>query len=73
MLAMAVSGGLIGMGSAFFGLGPAAGFQGGPPFDLDYVALALTLLAGSRPSGVVLAALFWKDTTAAIAAATTKP
>ena len=59
MLAMSISGGLIGMGSAFFGLGPAAGFQGGPPFDLGYVALALTLLAGSRPSGVVLAALFY--------------
>jgi simple sugar transport system permease protein len=59
MLAMSVSGGLVGMGSAFFGLGPADGFSGGPPFDLGYVAIALTLLAGSRPSGVVLAALFY--------------
>jgi len=59
MLAMSISGGLIGMGSAFFGLGPAAGFQGGPPYDLGYVAIALTLLAGSRPGGVVLAALFY--------------
>src|SRR4029079_6461594 len=46
-----------GMGSAFFGLGPAGGFSGGPPYDLGYVAIALTLLAGSRPGGVVLAAL----------------
>jgi simple sugar transport system permease protein len=59
MLAMSLSGGLVGMGSAFFGLGPAGGFQGGPPFDLGYVAIALTLLVGSRPSGVVVAALFY--------------
>ena len=30
MLAMFVSGGLVGMGSALFGLGPAQGFSGGP-------------------------------------------
>jgi simple sugar transport system permease protein len=59
IFAMSVSGGLIGMGSAFFGLGPAVGFSGGPPYDLGYVAIALTLLAGSRPSGVVLASLFY--------------
>jgi simple sugar transport system permease protein len=59
MVAMSVSGGLIGMGSAFYGLGPAGGFAGGPPFDLGYVAIALTLLAGSRPAGVVVAALFY--------------
>ena len=59
MLAMSLSGGLVGMGSAFFGLGPAGGFSGGPPNDLGYVAIALTLLAGSRPSGVVVAALFY--------------
>jgi simple sugar transport system permease protein len=58
MLAMSLSGGLVGMGSAFFGLGPAGG-AGGAPFDLGYVALALALLAGLRPSGVVLAALFY--------------
>jgi ABC-type uncharacterized transport system permease subunit len=59
MLAMSISGGLVGMGSAFFGLGPAGGFSGGPPFDLGYVAIALALLAGSRPGGVVVAALFY--------------
>ena len=47
------------MGSAFFGLGPAGGFSGGPQNDLGYVAIALTLLVGSRPSGVVVAALFY--------------
>ncbi len=30
MLAMSLSGGLVGMGSAFFGLGPAFGLSGGP-------------------------------------------
>jgi simple sugar transport system permease protein len=58
MLAMSLSGGLVGMGSAFFGFGPAGGF-GGAPFDLGYVAIALTLLAGSRPGGVVAAALLY--------------
>jgi simple sugar transport system permease protein len=59
MLAMAVSGGLVGMGSAFFGLGPAGGFSGGPSYDFGYAALALVLLAGLRPSRVVVAALFY--------------
>jgi general nucleoside transport system permease protein len=59
MLAMSLSGGLVGMGSAFFGLGPAGGFSGGPSNDLGYVAIALALLAGLRPSGVVVAALFY--------------
>ncbi len=59
MLAMSLSGGLVGMGSAFFGLGPAGGFSGGPANDLGYVALALALLAGLRPSGVVVAAVFY--------------
>jgi ABC-type uncharacterized transport system permease subunit len=59
MLAMSLSGGLVGMGSAFFGLGPAQGFSGGPQNDLGYVAIALALLAGRRPGGVVVAALFY--------------
>ena len=50
MVAMSLSGGLVGMGSAFFGLGPAGGFSGGPSFDLGYVALALAMLAGLRQS-----------------------
>jgi simple sugar transport system permease protein len=59
MLAMTVSGGLVGMGSALFLLGPAAGLPGGPSGDLGYVAIALALLAGRRPGGVVVAALLY--------------
>ena len=58
MLAISLSGALIGLGSAFFELGPAGGF-GGPARDLGFVAIALALLAGLRPSGVVLAALLY--------------
>jgi simple sugar transport system permease protein len=59
MLAMALSGGLVGMGSAFFGLGPAQGVSGAPENHMGYVAIALALLAGRRPSGVVVAALLY--------------
>jgi simple sugar transport system permease protein len=59
VLAMSVSGGLIGMGSALFGLGPASGSAGQPTFMFGYVAIALALLAGRRPGGVVLAALLY--------------
>ena len=59
ILAMSLSGGLVGMGSAFFGLGPAQGFSGGPTSDFGYVAIALALLAGRRPGGVVVAALLY--------------
>jgi simple sugar transport system permease protein len=58
ILAMTLSGGLVGMGSAFFALGPG-GLSGGPSRDMGYVALALALLAGLRPSGVVLVALLY--------------
>ncbi len=59
VLAMSVSGGLVGMSSAFFGLGPASGFSGGPTFEFGSVAIALALLAGRRPGGVVVAALLY--------------
>jgi simple sugar transport system permease protein len=59
MLAMALSGALVGMGSAFFGLGPAAGVGGAPEGHMGYVAIALALLAGRRPCGVVLVALLY--------------
>ncbi len=59
MLAMSLSGGLVGMGSALFLLGPAAGLPGGPSSDMGYVAIALALLAGRRPGGVVVTALFY--------------
>lgn len=59
VLAMTLSGGLVGLGSAFFALGPAGGLSGGPIRGMGYVALALALLAGLRPSGVVLAAVLF--------------
>jgi general nucleoside transport system permease protein len=59
VVAMSLSGGLVGMGSALFLLGPAAGMPGGPSGDMGYVAIALALLAGRRPSGVVVAALLY--------------
>jgi simple sugar transport system permease protein len=59
MLAMSLSGGLVGMGSAFFVLGPAWGTSGGAPYDMGYVAIALALLAGRRPSAVVFVALLY--------------
>jgi simple sugar transport system permease protein len=55
---MTISGGLAGMASAFTLLGPGAGNAGGP-LDLGFVALALALVGGLRPSGVVLAALVY--------------
>lgn len=57
VLAMSLSGGLAGLGSAFLALGPAGGL--GPVGDIGLVALALALLGGLRPSGVVLAALLY--------------
>lgn len=59
MLGMAVSGGLVGLGSAFFALGPAQGLGGGPAINLGYTGLALALIGGLRPSGVVLVALLY--------------
>lgn len=59
MRAMALSGGLVGLGSAFFAFGPADGFGGAPGRDMGYVALALALLGGLRPTGVVLAAVLY--------------
>lgn len=59
ILAMSLSGGLVGLGSSLFLLGPAAGMSGGPSGDMGYVAIALALLAGRRPGGVVVTALFY--------------
>jgi len=56
VLAMSISGGLAGMGGAFLALGPAGGVSGlGPGF----VPLALAMIAGLRPSGIVLVALLF--------------
>jgi simple sugar transport system permease protein len=59
MLAMSLSGGLVGMGAGFFGLGPAWGTPGGPEGNMGYVAIALALLGGRRPSGIVVVALLY--------------
>jgi simple sugar transport system permease protein len=53
---MSISGGLAGMGGAFLSLGPGGALTG---FGLGFVALALALLAGLRPGGIVLAALLF--------------
>ena len=47
------------MGAAFFTLGPATGLLGVPAGDFGYVAIALALLAGRRPGGVVVMALLY--------------
>ena len=59
VVAMSLSGGLIGLGSAFFLLGPADGNAGPPTYAMGYVGLALALIAGLRPAGVVLVALLY--------------
>jgi simple sugar transport system permease protein len=57
VIALMLSGGLAGLGSALVILGPVGAFT--PPGDLGFVAIALALLGGLRPSGVLLAALFY--------------
>ena len=59
ILAMTLSGGLVGMGSAFVTLGPVGAFSFGPSGEVGFVAIALALLGGLRPSGVALAALLY--------------
>ena len=49
ILAMTLSGGLVGMGSAFLALGPARGLSSGP-FDMGYVALALAPIQPNVPT-----------------------
>jgi simple sugar transport system permease protein len=56
VVAMALSGGLAGLGGAFVALGPAAGLSG---YGASFVPLALALLGGLRPSGIVFAALLY--------------
>ncbi|HET7180895.1 MAG TPA: ABC transporter permease, partial [Candidatus Limnocylindrales bacterium] len=56
VIAMSMSGGLAGMGGAFLALGPAGGIEG---TGAGFVALALALIAGLRPSGIVLACLLF--------------
>jgi len=56
VLAMSLSGGLAGMGGAFLALGPAGGLSGS---GAGLVPLALALIAGLRPSGIVLGAVLY--------------
>lgn len=54
--AMTLSGAIAGLASALASLGPGAP---GSPLGFGFVALALALLGGLRPSGVLLIALFY--------------
>ena len=59
MLAMAISGGLAGMGGGFVVLGSVSQLTLDVSGGIGFNAIALALLAALRPSGVVLAALLF--------------
>ena len=59
MLAMAISGGLAGMGGSFLVLGTVGQLQLDLSGGIGFNAIALALLAGLRPSGVILAGLLF--------------
>ena len=59
MLAMAMSGGLAGLAGAFLVLGTVGQLSLDLSGGIGFNAIALALLAGLRPSGVVLAALLF--------------
>ena len=59
MLAMALSGGLLGLAGAFLVLGTVGQLSIDLSGGVGFNAIALALLAGLRPSGVVLAALLF--------------
>jgi simple sugar transport system permease protein len=56
VLAMSMSGGIVGMGGAFLSLGPAGGMSG---TGAGLTALALALIAGLRPGGIVLVCVLY--------------
>jgi simple sugar transport system permease protein len=56
VLAMSMSGGIVGMGGAFLSLGPAGGMSG---TGVGLTALALALIAGLRPGGIVLVCVLY--------------
>ena len=56
VVAMALSGALVGLGGALLALGPAGRLSG---TGFGFEALALALLGGLRPSGMVLAAILY--------------
>jgi simple sugar transport system permease protein len=57
IIAMALSGGLVGMGGTFLALGPAGGITGA--YEIGLLSLAIALVGGRRPGGVVLVALLF--------------
>lgn len=59
MLAMALSGGLAGMGGGFLAVGTVGQLSLDLSGGIGFNAIALALLAGLRPSGIVLAALLF--------------
>jgi simple sugar transport system permease protein len=59
MLAMALSGGLAGMGGGFLVIGTVGQLSTDIHGNIGFNAIALALLAGLRPSGVVMAALLF--------------
>jgi ABC-type uncharacterized transport system permease subunit len=59
MLAMALSGALAGMGGGFMVIGTVGQLSPDLSGGIGFTAIALALLAGLRPSGVVLAALLF--------------
>ena len=59
MLAMAISGGLAGMGGGFMVIGTVGQLSNDLSGGIGFNAIALALLASLRPSGVVIAALLF--------------
>jgi general nucleoside transport system permease protein len=59
IVAMSISGGLVGMASAFVALGPVGGLGAPPSREFGFVVLALALIGGLKPSGVALSALLY--------------
>jgi general nucleoside transport system permease protein len=59
MLAMALSGGLAGMGGGFTVIGTVGQLSNDLALGIGFNAIALALLAGLRPSGVVIAGLLF--------------
>jgi simple sugar transport system permease protein len=59
ILAMALSGGLLGLGGSFMVLGTVGQLTLDLSGGIGFTAIALALLASLRPSGVVLAALLF--------------
>ena len=64
MLAMALSGGLAGIGGGFTVIGTVGQLSNDLSGSIGFTAIALALLAGLRPSGVVAAALLFGALTA---------